>query len=126
MTTFIVHRRRGASEEREQVMIEVTIKLNETIIEGAVWEAYKQAFKAPEYGGRTGGAGWEEVKRQVADHIVTLDLSSMIAAAAKKSLVGVVEEVVDAALRAAVKQRAKEMRIGGTLFEVKQENEGER
>lgn len=101
-------------------MIEITVKLDDDVVRAAVGTAWQQSFmKQDNYRGQTGGAGYAEVVRQVNDHVRTLDLSSMIAAAAKAHIAGVIDEVVTTALREHAKKLAKEMRNDGTLFEEK-------
>ena len=99
-------------------MIELTIKLNDDEVRAAVGKAWGREFAEPSSYGRSdaGGAGWQEVVRQVKSHVGNLDLSEMIAAAAKAKLQGVIDEVVTTALREAAKQRAKEMKNAGTLL----------
>ena len=99
-------------------MIEITVKLDDDVVRTAVGAAWQQAFFKPDdrYRDRTGAPGYAEVVRQVNEHVRTLDLADMIAAAAKAHIAGVVDEVVTTALREHAKKKAKEMRADGTLF----------
>lgn len=97
-------------------MIELTIKLDTDKVEAAIREAWQREFRTPEYR-ENGGAGWQEVTRQVKAHIATLDLSALISTAAKARIDDVVNEVVTIALREKTKQRAKEMMRDGTLLQ---------
>lgn len=100
-------------------VIEITIKLDTEAVSKAVSEAWQQAFSFSPTGYSQrdkGGAGWQEVARQVRDFIATMDLTAEIQAAARARLANVVDEVVTTALREQVKQRAKEMKKDGTLF----------
>lgn len=100
-------------------MIELTIKLDTDKVEAAVREAWQREFRAPD-GYRSsdaGGAGWQEVMRQVKVHIETLDLGAVISTAARARIDDVVNEAVTIALREKAKQRAKEMMRDGTLLQ---------
>jgi len=99
--------------------IEITVRLDDDIVKNAVNKAWTRAFSIPDPYGRSSNdteVGWQEVKRQVAEHVKTLDLSEMIADSARRQLAGVVDEAVTAALRDAAKKKAKEMRVNGTLL----------
>jgi len=81
-------------------------------------KAWAREFAEPSnYGSRDGGgAGWQEVVRQIKAHTANLDLSEMIAASARAKLAGIVDEVVAVALRERAKKMAKEMGTAGTLL----------
>ena len=99
-------------------MFEITIKLETEMVDAAVKHAWQKAFLLPDrYGSTNDAAGAAEVKRQVAGYIATLDLSDLIARAAKARIDDVVNEVVTSALREKAKQRAKEMLRDGTLLD---------
>lgn len=98
--------------------IELTVKLDTDAVETAIREAWQREFRSPDPYSREakGGAGWQEVMRQVQVHIRTLDVSDMIAALAKARLESIVDEAVTSALREMVKKKAKEMARNGTLL----------
>jgi hypothetical protein len=96
-------------------MIELTIKLNDDDVRGAISKAWAREFAEPGYRD-SGGSGWQEVVRQVKHHIEQMDMSEMIAIAARARIDSVINEVVTTALREKAKQRAKEMTKGGTLL----------
>ena len=100
-------------------MIELTIRLDTDKVEAAVREAWQREFRTPDgyRNSDSGGAGWQEVVRQVKAHIETLDLGAAIATAARARIDDVVNEAVTIALRAKAKQRAKEMMRDGTLLQ---------
>lgn len=98
-------------------MIELTIRLDTTKVEEAIRTAWQREFHASDNYRDAGGAGWQEVVRQVKEHIQTLDLSAAIAVAAKARIDDVVNEAVTVALREKAKQRAKEMMRDGTLLD---------
>lgn len=100
-------------------MIELTIKLDTEKVEAAVRDAWQREFRAPDgyRSGDAGGAGWQEVLRQVKVHIETLDLGAAISTAARARIDDVVNEAVTIALREKAKQRAKEMMRDGTLLQ---------
>ena len=98
-------------------MIELTIKLDTDKVEAAVREAWQCEFRTPDGYRDSGGAGWQEVLRQVKAHIETLDLGAAIATAARARIDNVVNEAVTIALREKAKQRAKEMMRDGTLLQ---------
>ena len=99
-------------------MIELTIKLDTEKVEEAIRVAWQREFSVPDAYSRgdKGGAGWQEVMRQVKEHIESIDLSEAIARAAKARIANVVDEAVTNALKEKVKQRAKEMMKEGTLL----------
>ena len=102
-------------------MIELTIKLDTDKVEAAVRDSWQREFRTPDssssYSRDSGGAGWQEVMRQVKAHIETLDLGAAIATAARARINDVVDEAVTVALREKAKQRAKEMMRNGTLLQ---------
>ena len=99
-------------------MFEITIKLDTEMVEAAVKNAWQKAFLLPDrYANTNDAVGAAEVKRQVAEYIATLDLSDLIARAAKARIDDVVNVVVTSALREKAKQRAKEMLRDGTLLD---------
>ena len=98
-------------------MIELTIKLDTDKVEAAIREAWQRQFQEPNRYNSEGGAGWQEVMRQVKAHIETLDLSAAIATAARAQIDDVVNEAVTIALREKAKQRAKEMMRDGSLLQ---------
>lgn len=98
-------------------MIELTIKLDTTKVEEAIRTAWQREFHTADGYRDAGGSGWQEVVRQVKEHIQTLDLSAAIATAAKARIDDVVNEAVTVALREKAKQRAKEMMRDGTLLD---------
>lgn len=103
--------------QKGKLMIEITIKLETDKVESAIRDAWQREFMHTDgYGRGEDGKGWKEVQRQVREHIATLDLSQMIATAAKARLANVVDEAVTIALREKAKQRAKEMMKDGSLL----------
>jgi hypothetical protein len=108
---FLLAARKG------KLMIEITIKLETDKVESAIRDVWQKEFMHTDgYGRGEDGKGWQEVQRQVREHIATLDLSQMIATAAKARLANVVDEAVTIALREKAKQRAKEMMKDGSLL----------
>lgn len=97
-------------------MIEITIKLETDKVESAIREAWQKEFMRTDGYRSEEGEGWKEVVRQVKAHISAIDLSDMIATAAKARLAGVVDEAVTIMLREKAKQRAKEMMKDGSLL----------
>jgi len=100
-------------------MIEITVKLDDDSVKSAVATAWQREFRAPETGynhNDSGGTGWQEVMRQVKEHIESLDLSEIIATIARGHIANAVDEAVTVALREKAKQRTKEMMRDGTLF----------
>lgn len=97
-------------------MIELTIKLDTDKVEAAIRDVWQREFRTPEYR-EGGGAGWQEVVRQVKSYIETMDLSEAIAKAARSKIDDVVNEAVTIALREKAKQRAKEMMRDGSLLQ---------
>lgn len=98
-------------------MFEITVKLDSDAIEAAVKHAWQKEFLVPDrFVTGNGGDGLAEVKRQVREYIAGMDLTELIARAAKARIDDVVNEVVTAALREKAKQRAKEMARDGTLI----------
>ncbi len=101
-------------------MIELTVKVDPSVIESAVRDAWNYQFgKYGKFGSTYPAAtllGYEAVKKQVRGYIEHMDLSFEIAKVAKAQLSGVIEEVVKAELRAAARKAAREMRNDGTLF----------
>jgi hypothetical protein len=103
--------------ERGKTMIELTIRLDTTKVEEAIRVSWQREFQSGDGYRDAGGFGWQEVVRQVKEHIQTLDLSAAIAVAAKAQIDDVVNDVVTVALREKAKQRAKEMMRDGTILD---------
>lgn len=103
-------------------MIELSVKVDPSVIEDAVRDAWNYQFgKYGKFGSTYPNSaatllGYEAVKKQVRGYIEHMDLSFEIAKVAKAQLSGVIEEVVKAELRAAARKAAREMRDNGTLF----------
>lgn len=85
-------------------MIELTIKLDTEKVEEAIRAAWIREFHQATGYRDESGAGWKEVQRQVKAHIETLDLSAVIAKAARAQIDDVVNQVVTEALRNKAKQ----------------------
>lgn len=96
--------------------IDFAISIDETeAAKAAIEAALKASFAPPNYSGDKGGAGYEAVKKQVAAHINSLDLSAEIARIAAAKLPAMIDDVVGEALAAAIKKRAKALQAQGEL-----------
>jgi hypothetical protein len=94
--------------EGENMQIEVAVSIDaRQPVEQAVSQCWEQMFKRPNYSSEKGGPGWEAVRHQVVRYIDGLDLTSEIHRAAQARLPALVDDVVSAALSAAIKKRAK-------------------
>lgn len=96
-------------------MIEIIVRLDENDIQAACARALSESFATPSRYSSDGGEGYKKLRRQVIDHVLTLDLSAMVAEATTRKLASVVDEVVSDLLRESVKKRAREMKRDGQL-----------
>lgn len=97
-------------------MLEITIQLDERILENAVGKAWVQLLSSNEGYNREGGGGYVEILRQTKAYIQALDLSAEIAKASRACLSSAVDKIVTQALQDEIKKRTKEMIKAGTLF----------
>ena len=96
--------------------IEVAVSFEEQqAVQAAVSQCWASMFDRPKYSGDNGGQGWEAVKHQVTRYIDGLDLTDEIERVAKSRLPALVDEVVSAALSAAIKKRAKALQEAGQM-----------
>jgi hypothetical protein len=89
-----------------QIEVAVSIDAHQPV-QAAVAQCWAQMFERPKYSGEKGGPGWEAVRHQVLRYIDGLDLTAEIGRAAQAKLPAIVDDIVEAALAAAVKKRAK-------------------
>jgi len=98
------------------MQIEVAVSIDaQQPVQAAVAQCWVQMFERPKYSGEKGGPGWEAVRHQVVRYIDGLDLSAEIERVAKSRLPMLVDEVVSAALSAAIKKRAKALQEAGQM-----------
>ena len=97
--------------------MQITVTVDESVVVEAARKAFAEAFRAPEYRDRTGGAGYETLRGQVSEFVRNMDLREHIRGAARAALDNVVREVIETELRAHLKAAAKAMRQEGTLFD---------
>ena len=96
--------------------IDVSVSIDaQQPVQQAVAQCWASMFDRPKYSGEKGGQGWEAVRHQVVRYIESLDLTAEIERAAKAKLPAMVDDVVGAALSAAIKKRAKSMQDSGQL-----------
>lgn len=93
--------------------MKLEIEIDESLFRKAAEAAIAEQFAHQRYGKAFGA---EIIERQVQAYVREFDFSPYIQAAAKAKIDDVVNQVVEQALRDAVKKRAKQMKDDGSLF----------
>lgn len=95
--------------------MKVEVDIDEGILITAASKAFEEQFKTTVYG-QNCGIGIVLITKEVENFVRDMDFTPYIQKAAKAKLDDVVNQVVEQALRDAVKKKARQMQADGSLF----------
>lgn len=95
--------------------MKVELDIDDGILITAASKAFEEQFKTTAYG-QNCGIGIVLMAKEVEDFLRTMDFPPYIQKVARAKLDDVVNQVVEQALRDAVKKKARQMQADGSLF----------
>lgn len=98
--------------------MEITIRVDETVIAEATRRAFAEAFRKPDryHTDDKGGEAYAALRLQVGEFARKIDFRPMIEQEARLLLDGAIREVLAEELRASVKRTVRTMKEEGNLF----------
>ena len=95
--------------------ITVQIELDVALLHESAKAAFARLMCPPQHHHSDGGEGHKILARAVLDHLAGMDFGAIITEALARRMAPVADEVVDAALRAAVKKKVRVLEAAGQL-----------